>query len=280
MTDTQAVVLESIEDGVATLTLNRPNVLNAMGGGILESLVVKLEQIAADETVRVLVLTGAGRGFCAGADLAESSSGPTTQAGEGADLSEEQKLEAMGDATAEGMDSIFHPAIKALMNFPIPTVARINGVAAGAGIGLALACDITIAAHSASFVSTFAPRLGLVPDLGAGWQMARRVGRARAMGMAMLGDKIRAEQAADWGLVWQAVPDEELDAAVAVVTDRLRKTSANAMVRTRELIDDAVGRGMDDQLDAERDHQRVLVPINMGPAAQAFINKTEPEFDR
>lgn len=280
MTDSQAVVLESIEDGVATLTLNRPTVLNAMGGGILESLVAKLERIAADQSVRVLVLTGAGRGFCAGADLAESSSGPTTQAGEGADLTEEQKLEAMGDATAEGMDSIFHPAIKALMNFPVPTVARINGVAAGAGIGLALACDITVAAHSASFVSTFAPRLGLVPDLGAGWQMARRVGRARAMGMAMLGDKIRAEQAADWGLVWQAVPDEELDAAVAVVTDRLRKTSANAMVRTRELIDDAVGRGMDDQLDAERDHQRVLVPINMGPAAQAFIDKTEPEFNR
>lgn len=287
----QDPVLYAVADGVATVTLNRPKVLNAMGGGLLEGLQASLEAAAADQSVRVLVLTGNGRGFCAGADLGTVSGGEDSITGAGSGGSSggestaaaeptEDELAALGESTATNMDAVFHPIIRLLMTFPVPTVARINGVVAGAGIGLALGCDIAVAADSASFVSTFGPRLGLVPDLGAGWQMARRVGRARALGMALLGEKIPASQAADWGLVWQTVPDEELDAAVDVVTQRLRKTSATAMARTREVMDDAVGRGMNDQLEAERDHQRYLVPRNMVPAAKAFMNKVEPEFTR
>lgn len=286
-------VLYSAADGIATITLNRPRVLNAMGGGLLEGLQDGLERAASDTSVRVLVLTGSGRGFCAGADLGSvggsderlTGAGALDEASGEADaldeaVPDEAALAAIGDNTAKGMDEVFHPIIRRLMGFPVPTVARINGVVAGAGIGLALGCDIAIAAHSASFVSTFGPRLGLVPDLGAGWQMARRIGRARSLGMALLGDKISARQAQDWGLIWDAVPDEELDTSVDAVAQRLRRSSPTALARTREVMDDAIGRSLDDQLDAEREHQRYLVPRNMIKAAEAFMTKQEPVFDR
>jgi 2-(1,2-epoxy-1,2-dihydrophenyl)acetyl-CoA isomerase len=182
------------------------------------------------------------------------------------------------DAVERVMDGIFHPALRALVDCPVPTVARINGVAAGGGLGLALGCDVAIAAHSAIFVATFGPRLGIVPDFGTTWSLPRRIGRARAFGLAMLGEKIDARRAEEWGLIWKAVADEELDAEVKRVTDVLARTSPSAMTRIRRTIDEASDRSLSDQLDVEMAHQKELIPRNMKEAARAFLEKREPEF--
>ena len=163
---------------------------------------------------------------------------------------------------------------------PVPTVARINGVVAGGGLGLALGCDISIAAHSADFVSPFGSQLGIVPDMGASWQLPRLLGRARALGMALLGDRIPARQAAEWGLIWAAVPDAELDSRVLDAAQRLRRSSGAALARTRQIMDEASGRSLDAQLDTELEAQRVLIPRNMVKAAKAFLDKQEPDFER
>ena len=224
--------------------------------------------VAADESMRAVILTGAGRGFCSGADLR----------GAAADGAEDIDPQAQGDATTDSMDNVFHPAIRAVAECPVPTVARINGVAAGGGIGLALSCDIAIAARSAFFVATFGPRLGIVPDLGTTWQLPMRVGRARALGMSLLGERVTAEQAAEWGLVWKTVDDADLDAAVAQVVDVLRCSSPAAMARIRSAVDGAMQRDLAEQLDVEMGHQAVLIPRNMSHGAEAFLAKTDPWF--
>ena len=166
-----------------------------MNDELMQDINSALTVVQEDETVRVAVITGSGRGFCSGADL-------NNAADQSEDSDPEDPTESMGD--------FFNPALAALHNCPVPTVARVNGVAAGGGLGLALACDITIAAESAFFVATFGPRLGIVPDLGSTWSLPRRAGRSRALGMAMLGDRITAVQAADWGLIWKCVADDQL----------------------------------------------------------------------
>ena len=158
-------------------------------------------------------------------------------------------------------------------------MAGAMGAACMTGFGLALACDITIAAKSAFFVATFGPRLGIVPDLGTTWNLLHKVGRARAMGIAMLGDRITAEQAQEWGLIWRCVEDNELDAAVEQVTNVLSRSSAEAMTRIRASINDAEHNTFSEQLDVEMAHQAVLIPKNMQAAAQAFMDKKEPNFD-
>jgi len=252
----------ALEDGVATITLDRPKSLNSMNEALMRDLTAALGFVVDDESVRVVVLTGAGRGFCSGADLSVV-----------AELDE-------GDAEAvrRTMDGIFHPALRALVDCPVPTIARINGVAAGGGLGLALGCDIAIAASSASFVSTFGPRLGIVPDFGTTWSLPRRVGRARALGIALLGEKIDAKRAEEWGLIWRAVEDDALDAEVTRICDVLRRTSPAAMTRIRSSIDEASDRSLSEQLDVEMEHQAVLIPRNMKEAARAFLEKREPEF--
>jgi 2-(1,2-epoxy-1,2-dihydrophenyl)acetyl-CoA isomerase len=160
----------------------------------------------------------------------------------------------------------------------VPTVARINGVAAGGGFGLAMSCDISIAARSAFFVATFGPRLGIVPDLGTSWHLPLRVGAARARGIAMLGGRITADQAAQWGLIWDAVEDDELDARVDEVAQVLRRSSPNAMTRIRSAIAEAEHNTLSEQLDLEHQHQSVLLPLNMLEGAKAFIEKRDPVF--
>ncbi len=269
-------VIYQASDGVATITLNRPTVLNAMNGPLMRELDQALEKGAADESVRVVVITGAGRGFCAGADLAVAAGGSDV-AGSLVSLPDGASPDEVAVAA---MDKLYNPAIRRLASMPVPTVARVNGVTAGGGLGLVLGCDIAIAAHSASLVSTFGPRMGIVPDMGSSWQLPRTAGRARALGMAMLGERVSAEQAVDWGLIWSAVPDDQLDAAVQDVVERLRRSSGQAMARTRQIIDEACSRTLSEQLDAEKEHQRYLIPRNMVRAAQAFMAKREPEFER
>lgn len=251
MLEADGAVRFSVVDEVATITLNRPAELNAMNSELLDGLVAALRRVAADEGIRLLIVTGEGRGFCSGADLAE----------------EWDEMPAAADA-----------AVRLLAALPVPTIARIQGVAAGGGVGLALGCDISIAARSASFVCTFGPRLGLVPDMGATWHLPLRVGRAKAMGMAMLGERISAEQAADWGLIWAAVEDHELDERVAEVVEVLKRSSPEAMIRIRQSIDHAASNTFEQQLDIERAHARVLIPRNMKEGAAAFLERREPRF--
>jgi len=250
-------------DGIATITLNRPESLNAMNAGLMSGLSECFARVEADEDVRVVVLTGAGRGFCSGADLVAM--------GDGGDATSEV---VRGDVMAE----VFNPAIQAIANCPVPTICRINGVAAGGGFGLAMACDISIAARSAFFVATFGPRLGIVPDLGTSWHLPRRVGAARARGIAMLGGRISADQAAQWGLIWDAVDDQNLDASVDEVAQVLKRSSPNAMTRIRSAMAQAGSNTLDEQLDLEHRHQVVLIPANMLEGAEAFVEKRDPVF--
>jgi 2-(1,2-epoxy-1,2-dihydrophenyl)acetyl-CoA isomerase len=260
-----SVVQYDVSDGVATITLSRPESLNSMSNALMVALRESIERVGSDTSVRVVVLTGAGRGFCSGADLAGVAASSPDGGG--------------APDPIDTMDEVFHPAIRALANCPVPTIARVNGVAAGGGIGLALACDIAIAARSASFVATFGPRLGIVPDMGTTFHLAQLLGPARARAVAMLGGRITAEQAAEWGLIWQVVDDDGLDAAVTAVVGQLARSSPDTMHRIRTSIAAAATNTLSEQLDLERDHQRVLIPRNMAEGAAAFLAKRDPKFD-
>lgn len=259
-----------IDDGVAMITLDRPDTLNSMNNDFMDDIRSAVEMAEADQDARVIVVTGAGRGFCSGADLSAMGD-PEGQQTESSALDEASAVDDMGKH--------FNPTVLALRNSSLPTVARINGVAAGGGVGLAMSCDVSIAARSAFFVATFGPRLGIVPDLGTTWALPKRIGRARALGMAMLGDRIPAELAADWGLIYSVVDDDKLDAEVGRATDILKRSSAAAVARIRSSIDTASTRDYADQLDLERDHQAVLIPLNMSEGAAAFVEKRDPVFE-
>ncbi len=269
MSETRTVRYE-VNDGVATITLDRPQTLNAMNDPLMNDLNWALENVVADKSVRAAVLTGAGRGFCSGADLSTMGGGQGTDAGQ----------DPLGETVTKGMDDVFHPPIRLLSQLPVPTIAKVNGVAAGGGFGLALGCDLVIAARSARFVCTFGPRLGIVPDLGTTFHLPHLVGRARARGIAMLGDSISAEQAAEWGLIWAVVDDDQLDASVDETAARLARNSSEAMTRIRSSFESADTNTFSQQLDLERDHQRILIPRNMTEGASAFMEKREPEFDQ
>ncbi|MDB5916506.1 MAG: 2-(1,2-epoxy,2-dihydrophenyl)acetyl-CoA isomerase [Massilia sp.] len=186
-------ILFQIENGVATLTLNRPDKLNSFTQAMHLEVRHALALTATDPSVRVLLLTGAGRGFCAGQDLSDRAVEPGAQ---GVDL---------GDS----VEQYYAPLVLSLKALPMPVICAVNGVAAGAGANIALACDIVLAAKSASFVEVFC-KLGLIPDTGGTWHLPRLVGHARAMGLAMLGEKLSAETAEQWGLIWKCVPDAAL----------------------------------------------------------------------
>ncbi len=256
-----------VANGVATITLNRPESLNSMNNHLMDDIRTAIETAEADESVGVVVLTGNGRGFCSGADL-NTVGGPDADHGD----------DSGSASVTDGMDDHFNPTMRAIKNCAVPTVARINGVAAGGGLGLALACDIAVAADSAFFVATFGPKLGIVPDLGSTWSLPQKAGVARARAMAMLGERITAKQAQDWGLIYSAVADAELDAEVDRVTAILRPTSGEAMQRIRSSLESASQRSFSEQLDVERDHQAVLIPMNMIEGAAAFLEKREPRF--
>jgi len=247
--------------GVARLTLNRPDRLNSFNAVMHEEFRHALAHVVGDGA-RVLVLTGAGRGFCAGQDLGDRA---VTPGAKSADL---------GDS----IERNYKPLVLALRNLPMPVIAAVNGVAAGAGASIALACDIVIAARSAAFVQAFC-RLGLVPDTGATWFLPRLVGNARAIGLAMLGDKLPAEQAADWGLIWRCVDDAELATTVDALAAQLAVAPTIGLVRTRQAIQGAWQRTLAEQLDVERDFQRELGwTSDYAEGVTAFTEKRPPRF--
>ena len=252
----------AVAAGIARLRLNRPERLNSFNTLMHHEVRHALTALAADTEARVLILTGAGRGFCAGQDLGDRPSAP---GGAPADL-------------GESIERYYNPLILMLRRLPLPVIAAVNGVAAGAGANIAFACDLVLAARSASFVQAFA-RIGLVPDCGGTWIVPRLVGAARAMGLALLGEKLPATQAAQWGLIWRCLEDDELGAEVDSLAERLAAAPTRALARAKQLIWQSANRTLEQQLDAERDAQRELgYSADYAEGVAAFIGKREPRF--
>ncbi|MGH8129909.1 MAG: 2-(1,2-epoxy-1,2-dihydrophenyl)acetyl-CoA isomerase PaaG [Steroidobacteraceae bacterium] len=251
----------SVAGAVARLTLNRPDRLNSFNGEMHAEVRNAIGRAAGDGA-RVLILTGAGRGFCAGQDLGERQVAP---GGGRADL-------------GESIERNYKPLVLALQKLPLPTIAAVNGVAAGAGASIALACDIVIAARSASFIQAFG-KLGLVPDSGATWFLPRLVGNARAIGLAMLGERLTATDAAAWGLVWRCVDDADFAAAVDRLAAELADAPTRGLLRTREAILGSWQHTLAEQLDVERDFQRELgFTEDYAEGVAAFAEKRAPRF--
>ena len=235
-------VLYEERGAVALLTLNRPDALNSFTRQMHHDLWAALDQAEANPVIRALVLTGAGRGFCAGADLAEFDFEP------GPDL---VKRADPGPV----IDQAFNPTARRIQSLRMPVIAAVNGVAAGAGASLAMTCDIAIAGPGASFIQAFS-KIGLIPDAGGSWFLVERLGLARAMALAMTGDKLPAAQAKEWGMIWD-VQDDPLAAALAMA-EKLAVMPTKALVATRALLRDAGTRTLNQQLDVERDTQSAL----------------------
>jgi 2-(1,2-epoxy-1,2-dihydrophenyl)acetyl-CoA isomerase len=241
----EANVLYEARGSVALITLNRPQSLNSFTRRMHQDLWAVLDRINGDKAIRVAVITGAGRGFCAGADLAEFDFEP------GPDLV--QRADP-GPVIAQA----FNPTVRKLMDLRVPTVAAVNGVAAGAGASLAMTCDLAVAAASASFIQAFS-RIGLVPDAGGSWFLVKKLGLARAMGCAMLGDKVGAQDAKEWGMIWDVAPEgQDCVAAALKLAERLATMPTTALVQTRKLLRAAASNDLDRQLDLERDTQSAL----------------------
>ena len=210
-------ILFDVQNCVARLALNRPDKLNSFIGAMHVEIQAALNTIQSDKTIRVLVLSAAGRAFCAGQDLGDP----------------EMAMGASAPDIGNVVEKYYRPLILSLQNLRVPTIAAVNGIAAGAGASVALACDLVIAARSASFLQAFS-KIGLVPDTGGTWFLPQRVGMARAIGLAMLADKLPAEKAAEWGLIWQVVDDADLAATVDKLAAQLATMPTKALVRTRQ----------------------------------------------
>jgi len=253
----------SVEAGIARLTLNRPDKLNSFTGQMHAELRVALDAIQADKVVRVLVLTGAGRAFSAGQDLAD----PDMAAVDG-------KMPDIGNV----VEANYKPLVLRLQNLRVPTIAAVNGIAAGAGASVALACDLVVAAKSASFLQAFS-KIGLIPDTGGTWFLPQRVGMARAMGLALLADKLPAEKAADWGLIWQCVDDADFAAAVDKLAQQLSTAPTKALVRTRQAMHAAPSHTLEQQLSFEGGFMRELGwSPDYAEGVKAFVEKRAPKF--
>ena len=254
-------ILYSIEAGIARLTLNRPDKLNSFNGAMHAEVRDALGRLSA-EAARVLILTGAGRAFCAGQDLGDRAVAPGARP---VDL-------------GESIDKYYKPLILALESLPMPVIAAVNGVAAGAGANIALACDLVVAARSAVFVQSFS-RLGLVPDSGGTWNLPRLVGNARALGLTLLGNKLAAEQAAAWGMIWQCVEDADLEPTVNALAEQFAAAPTRGLAATKAAIRGAWQRTLAEQLDVERDAQRDLGnSADYAEGVAAFAAKRTPHF--
>ena len=255
-------ILFALDDGIARLTFNRPDRLNSFNDAMHVEVRDALARVRGDASARVLLITGAGRGFCAGQDLSD-------------------RAVSAGDAPVDLGASIernYKPLVLSLRALPLPVICAVNGVAAGAGANLAFACDIVIAARSASFIEAFS-RLGLIPDTGGTYFLPRLAGTARAMGMAMLGDKIGAEQAAAWGLIWQCVDDAELPVLADKLAAHFALAPTRGLARTKQALYASAGNTLESQLDLERDLMRELgASDDYREGVAAFMAKRPPKF--
>lgn len=262
----EPLVLASRSGAVQTLTLNCPAALNSFTTALHAQLLAALEAAAADASVRCVVLTGAGRGFCAGQDLADPAVAP--------DMTPGAAAKDLGDV----IERFYRPLCLRLRSMPVPVVAAVNGVAAGAGASIALGCDLVLAGRSASFIQAFT-RIGLLPDSGGTWLLPRLVGRANALGLALLGDKLSAEDAQRIGLIWRCVEDDALAEEAQALAQRLAAMPTQALVTTRAALDAALTLDWPTALAQEAVHQRRLGQAgDYREGVLAFTEKRPPQF--
>jgi 2-(1,2-epoxy-1,2-dihydrophenyl)acetyl-CoA isomerase len=248
--------------GIARITLDRPDRLNSFTTQMHAELRDALHRVANDDSLRVLLLTGAGRGFCAGQDLSDRAVAP-------------------GDEPVDlgaSIENNYRPLVQALRELPLPVVCGVNGVAAGAGANLALACDIVVACRSASFIQAFC-RIGLIPDTGGTYFLPRLVGSARAMGLALLGEKLTAEQAEQWGLIWKCVDDAEFASTVDAMLEHLAQAPTRGLAAIKRALHASAGNTLEQQTTLERDVQRDLGRSHdYREGVAAFLAKRPPIF--
>lgn len=259
---TESVLTTEQLGGVLKITLNRPDKLNGLTRELHLALRAALDHAQATPSVRCVLLTGAGRGFCAGQDLAEL------------------RLPPADDATDVGglVQELFNPLIRQIRNLPIPVIAAVNGVAAGAGANIALACDLTIAGKSANFVQAFI-HIALVPDSGGSWLLPQLIGPQRAMALTMLGDKLPAETAAAWGMIYRCVDDADLQAEALKLAQRLAALPSEALAATKRLVHGAATRSLDEQLDEEGREQSLAASApDYAEGVGAFLQKRPAKF--
>lgn len=251
-----------INGGVATLTLNRPKSLNSFTVEMHTEIRTVMQQVIEDKAIRCLLITGAGRGFCAGQDLGDrASSGDSPAPDVGASV-----------------EKYYNPLILSIMNLPKPVVCAVNGVAAGAGASIALACDIVIAARSASFIQVFC-KIGLIPDSGGTWNLPRAVGLARAKGLALLGDRLPAEKAESWGLIWKCVDDEQLMEEANNMASHFATQPTVALGRIKRLLHESASNTLAEQLTLEQAAMQDLgQSIDYREGVTAFLEKRPPVF--
>lgn len=254
----------AIDKNVAVLRLNRPDALNSFTAAMHKEVRAALNLAANDKAVRAVVLTGNGRGFCAGQDLGDPAIAPD----------EKGKTPDLGDA----VDQYYNPLIRQLTTLEKPVICAVNGVAAGAGANIALACDIVIAARSASFVESFA-KLGLIPDSGGTWVLPRLIGMARAKALAMLGPKISAEQAYDWGMIWQVVDNDLLLPTVLALAEQMATQPTRGFALTKKAFAASAVNSLDEQLELEKELMQVAgKTYDYKEGVSAFLEKRTPLY--
>jgi 2-(1,2-epoxy-1,2-dihydrophenyl)acetyl-CoA isomerase len=256
----QSILVEQYT-GYRVITLNRPDKLNVFNEAMHAALRQAIEQAEADVDTRALLITGAGRGFCAGQDLADR-------------LAKPGETKVLGGT----LEQHYNPLVRKLRTLPFPVIAAVNGVAAGAGCNIALACDIVIAGKSASFIQSFA-RIGLVPDSGGTWILPRLVGDARARGLALLAQELPAEKAAEWGLIWRCVADEDLRYEAGRICEHFSVAPTQGLALIKRALNASPDNSLDAQLDLERDLQREasLTP-DYAEGVRAFMEKRKANF--
>ena len=259
-------------NGVALITLNRPDKLNSFNTQMHIEMQQALDNAVADEAVKSILITGAGRGFCAGQDLSDRA------VSAGSENESETETTAAAPDLSSSIEKYYNPLIRRITNSPKPVVCAVNGVAAGAGASIAIACDVVIAARSASFVLAFA-NIGLVPDSGCTWNLTHAIGLARAKAFAMLGERVKAEQALEWGMIWQVADNENLMSEAMVLAERLAAQPPLAMQHTKKLMNTAFEHSLDSQVERERLAMQYLGKTeDYKEGVAAFMEKRKPVF--
>lgn len=273
----ESSLLYERDGDVAILSLHVPTRLNPLTQDIQRGLRDHLARMCDEGTVRALVLTGSGKAFCVGADLSSMGAAGVGAAG----IGQADPGTSLGQRTADGMAALSNRLIADIRALPFPVVSAVNGPTAGAGVGLALSADVVVAARSAYFYLPFMPRLGIVPDLGTTWFLERSIGRARSVALSLLGDRLSAEQAAQWGLIWACVDDAVLRQEALAIAQRLARLPAHAAREIRQAYESAGRVPLQEQLHYEAERQRELIDRpEFSEGVKAFREKREPVFGR